>query len=326
MSRHNLALALLLLSLAGCRPGPDVVIPRAQDLDLPHQAEAVLVGAGDIARCGPTSDEETGRLVVDIFNFYEAQQIPVTVFTAGDNAYPIGATADFRFCYDSAWGMFKTITRPSPGNHEYLRLEARPYFAYFGKTAGERGQGFYHYQLAGWDIYSLNSEVLHRPIAPNTVRFYRRLRAEQFEWLDQQLERSSAKCSLAYWHHPRFNSGDEYGNDTLVNPLWRRLYAAGAEVIVAGHEHLYERFKPLRADGQVDDEHGIVEFLVGTGGASLRHFREGLNADISEKQVNTRYGVLVLALKPDRAIWRFVATTGETMDQGEIECHDPPAS
>lgn len=319
--------ACMLLSLAtGCGPGPEVVVVRTQTLQLREQARGVLVGAGDIASCRTRSDDETGRLAVDIVNFYEVRQIPVQVFTAGDNAYPNGTTRDFRACYDSAWGKLKAITKPTPGNHEYHSREARPYFEYFKDAAGAQGKGFYHFSFAGWDIYALNSEVLHTPTAPVTVRLYKRLRDEQLEWLDEQLATRSSKCSLAYWHHPRFNSGEEYGNDTLLNPLWRRLYAAGAEVIVAGHDHLYERFKPLRADGLVDQPNGIVEFVVGTGGASLRHFRAGANAESSAKQIDNRYGVLVLALDPDKVFWRFVATTGETMDEGEIECHDrPPA-
>jgi hypothetical protein len=321
----RLGTGLLLSLLAGCTPPPaGLQIVRSRELSLRESAQGVLVGAGDIASCGSRSDDATGALVVDIVNFYQVREIPVQVFTAGDNAYPSGKTRDFQVCYDSAWGKLKTITRPSPGNHEYHTKQARAYFAYFSDSAGPSGKGFYHYSFAGWDIYSLNSEVFHKPSAPPTHSLYLRLREEQLEWLDQQLEAASAKCALAYWHHPRFNSGKEYGNDTTVNPLWRRLYAAGAEVVVAGHEHLYERFKPLTADQAVDEDHGIVEFLVGTGGASLRHFREGLNTEWSEKRINNRYGVLVLALEPDRVFWRFVATTGETMDEGEIACHDRP--
>ena len=322
MSIFRLSPCLVLALLVGCKH--EIAVVRTQNLQLREEAQGVLVGAGDIASCGGRADDETGRLVEDIFTFYDVRQIPVKVFTAGDNAYPIGSTSDFRLCYDSAWGKLKSITSPSPGNHEYLTHEARPYFAYFKDAAGPPGKGFYHYSFAGWDIYSLNSEVLHRPMAPNYVRLYQRLAKEQLDWLDQELEAASSKCSLAYWHHPRFNSGKEYGNDTLLNPFWRRLYDAGAEAVVAGHEHLYERFKPLRADQVVDEDHGMVEFLVGTGGGGLRRFREGANAESSEKRINDRYGVLVLALEPEKVHWRFVATTGETMDEGEIECHDRP--
>jgi hypothetical protein len=330
--RDSLALAIVLGATAcgWLRPPPRP--PTLADLtrkdtlqlaDTTTPVRGVLVGAGDISWCSTSPDDSTGKLVKDIVRIYQERRIPVVVFTAGDNAYPRGTRRDYGNCYDPAWGgPLKGITRPAPGNHEYQSREAAGYYGYFGEAAGERGKGFYSYDLAGWDIYSLNSEVL-QPAAGATRRLYRKVAAEQAAWLRGLLNAPSSDCSIAYWHHPRWNSGP-YWNNRHVDTLWQLLYLAGAEIVVTGHEHLYERFKPLGPDSTVNQEQGVIQFVVGTGGGDLRRFKAGRNAGISEKQVEMKYGVLVLELEADRAHWRFIATTGETLDDGTIECHGRP--
>ena len=333
VSRGTLAF-LIATGVSACGWFRKPPLPTAQDLartdsvklaDSTVPVRGVLVGAGDISWCSTPADDSTGRLVKDIVAVYQRRRIPVLVFTAGDNAYPRGTRQDFRNCYDPAWGgPLKGITRPAPGNHEYQSRDAAGYYGYFGGAAGETGKGFYAYDLAGWDIYSLNSEVL-QPASGATRRSYQRVAAEQSKWLRERLNAPSSDCSIAYWHHPRWNSGP-YWNNSSVDTLWRLLYAGGAEIVVTGHEHLYERFKPLDPDSTVDEEHGITQFVVGTGGGDVRHFKPGRNSGISEKQVEWKYGVLVLELEADRAHWRFIATTGETLDDGMLECHGRPVS
>jgi acid phosphatase type 7 len=330
-SRGTLAF-LPVLGVCACawfrspRPPTPGDLTRTDTLQLADSTvpvRGVLVGAGDIAWCSTSADDSTGKLVKDIVGVYQQRRIPVIVFTAGDNAYPRGTRFDYRNCYDPAWGrQLKGITRPAPGNHEYQSRGAAGYYDYFGEAAGAPGKGFYWFDLAGWDVYSLNSEV-HQPASGATRRLYRRVAAEQTAWLAEQLKAPVSDCSIAYWHHPRWNSGP-YGNNRHVDTLWRLLHTGGAEIVVTGHEHLYERFKPLGLDGTVDEEHGITEFVVGTGGADVRHFKVGRNTGVTEKQVEWKYGVLVLELEADRAHWRFIATTGETLDDGTVECHGRP--
>lgn len=318
---HAIIISTAIVVSGGCRFLRDLT--RTRNFDLRDHAQAVLVGAGDIAVCESQPDNATGQLVADIVSHYQGKQVPVVVFTAGDNAYPTGDRLDFKFCYDSAWGIVKHITRPAPGNHEYLTKEASAYFEYFGDLAGPSGQGYYRYELAGWDIFALNSEVLHTPSSPAAANLYRRISSEQLAWLDKELRAPIGRCSLAYWHHPRFNSGS-YGDDPAVATLWDRLYASGTEVIVTGHEHVYERFKPLRPDRSVDQNYGSIQFVVGTGGASLRAFPRWATSESSEKRISDKYGVLVLALEADTVFWRFVATTRRTEDHGSVVCHEAP--
>ncbi|PYP94188.1 MAG: hypothetical protein DMD34_09500, partial [Gemmatimonadetes bacterium] len=204
---------------------------------------AVFVGAGDIADCSLNGDSFTANLL---------DTIPGTVFVAGDNAYPDGSSTDYANCYAPTWGRQKARTRPIPGNHEYGTAGAAGYFGYFGAAAGDPSKGYYSYDLGDWHIIALNSNVAH---AAGSL---------QEQWLRADLAASTKRCTLAYLHHPLFSSGSLADSSTRI--LWQDLYSAGAEIVVAGHEHNYQRFAPQTAKGVADPSSGIREFIVGTGG------------------------------------------------------------
>jgi acid phosphatase type 7 len=264
----------------GPSPGPDPFPPNPTPV-IP--LIAVFAGAGDIADCtslgadGGAHGEATARLL--------DKMTDATVFTAGDNAYFDGTAEEFRNCYGPRWGRHKSRTYPSPGNHEYQRSPS-PYFDYFGDRAGPRGAGFYSYTLGNWHIVSLNSNV---PVGPGS---------EQVMWLDDDLQANSrtvtAKCTLAYWHHPLFTSGPSAGSGGLMRDVWRVLYDRGVDVVVNGHDHLYERFDPQDPNGRRDLPAGIRQFTVGSGGAPLYDF--GASAANSVSKVKA-YGVLRLTLR-----------------------------
>jgi hypothetical protein len=259
-------------------------------------AGAVLVGAGDIARCSSDRDEATAALVRDIRG---------TVFTTGDNAYPDGSARQFRRCYDPSWGSFLRRTRPSPGNHDYHTPGASGYFGYFGDRAGPDTRGFYVYARGSWRIYSLNSERITR---------------RQLEWLEADLAAHPSRCSMAYFHHPRFSSG-YHGNDRRVRGFWARLYDAGVELVVNGHDHDYERFAPMRPNGTRHWK-GIREFVVGTGGTALRPFAEVQPHSVA-RQADV-HGVLKLRLGDNGYRWRFLSVDGSWTDAGSARCHGRP--
>src|SRR5215203_4200848 len=269
-------------------------------------AAPVLVGAGDIASCRSTGDEETADLLAGIRG---------TVATFGDNAYPRGTDANFAECYAPSWGKFKARTMPSPGNHEYETAGASGYFDYFGRAAGIPGEGYYSFDLGSWHVISLNSNCSYvggcGPGSP------------QEQWLKADLVAHSNACTLAYWHHPRFSSG-LHGDTSSVAAFWDNLYQAGAEVVLNGHDHVYEHFVPLNPSGQTDPAQGISQFTVGTGGAELTEF-EGDNP-LSDVQIAGVNGVLVMELHRDGYNWQFVRTpNGETADKGSASCHDAPS-
>lgn len=261
----------------------------------------VLVGAGDIASCGLSGDTATAKLV---------SAIPGTVFTAGDNAYETGSAANFRDCYAPTWGAFLDRTFPTAGNHDYETSGAAGYFNYFGSRAGPAGKGWYAYDVGSWRIYALNS---------NCAVVGCDAGGEQEQWLRGDLAANPRECVLAYWHHPRFSSG-QHGNDAEVAPIWNALYQAGAEVVVNGHDHDYERFRPQSPSAAADDARGIRQFVVGTGGAALRSF--GTVRANSEIRSSAAHGVLKLTLGLSSYSWQFVPIAGKTFtDSGTGACH-----
>jgi hypothetical protein len=258
--------------------------------------DPVLVGAGDITS---SNDEDTATAAL-------VAVIPGTVFTLGDNAYPRGRAADFRNFYQPTWGAFLARTRPAPGNHEYLTSGARAYFDYFGATAGPRGRGYYSYDLGAWHIVSLDSEISMRS------------GSTQERWLERNLDRSSRRCTLAYWHRPRFTSGARHGPATDTAPLVRDLYRHHAEVIVAGHNHQYERFGLMDPNGRRNSR-GIRFFVVGTGGAE--HYGFGKIQPHSGARNSTASGVIKFTLHTHSYDWEFVPVAGQTFtDHGSGTC------
>ena len=262
----------------------------------PPSASVVLVGAGDIADC----DAQPTAALLD--------NIPGTVFTAGDNAYPDGSASDFANCYDPSWGRHKARTRPAPGNHDYQTSGATGYYDYFGAAAGPAGRGYYSYDLGAWHIVSLNSNV---SMSAGSA---------QETWLRADLAASAKRCTIAYWHHPRFSSGSNHGSSTQSAGVWQALYDAGAEIVISGHDHEYERFAPQTPSGAADPTSGIREFIVGTGGAGLYSFATPLPN--SEVRDNASFGVLKLTLSDGSYTWEFIPIAGDTFtDSGSGTCH-----
>ncbi len=262
----------------------------------------VLVGAGDIARCGSDATAATAALLDDI---------PGVVFTTGDNAADDGSLASYEQCYDPTWGRHKSRTRPAPGNHDYSVPGAAGYFQYFGDVAGDPPKGYYSYDVGDWHIVVLNSvndEV-------DTSRG-----SEQEQWLRADLAATDKECVLAYWHHPRFYSHASWTKNFAVMPFWQALYEAGAEIVVNGHFHLYERYAPQDPDGGLDVENGIRQFTVGTGGHWL--YDEQPAAPNIEARNNDTYGVLKLTLERGGYAWEFIpAAGGSFTDSGRGTCH-----
>jgi acid phosphatase type 7 len=261
--------------------------------------DPVLVGAGDIAICGNQGDEATARLLANISG---------TVFTLGDNAYPDGTYQQFTNCYGPSWGVYKDRTKPAAGNHEYNTLDAAGYYNYFGAKAGNSNRGYYSYNRGSWHIVVLNSNCWEVSCKTGSA---------QETWLKADLASHPSACTLAYFHYPRFSSTR---SQSSVAPFWKDLYEAGAEVVLSGHTHNYERFAPQRPDGALDRATGIREFVVGTGGAHHHSF----NTIQPNSQVRnaTTYGVLKLTLHPSSYEWKFVPVAGKTFtDSGTTSCH-----
>jgi hypothetical protein len=265
--------------------------------------DPVLIGAGDIADCADLAGAEaTAKLL-------EAN--PGTVMAIGDLAYPDGTRENFT-CYEKTWGRVKSRTRPAAGNHEFHSAGATFYFEYFGSVAGDPKNGFYSYDLGAWHIIVLNSEC------KEVGGCHRGSREEK--WLRTDLAAHPAACTLAYFHKPLFSSGGAHGNDPEIQPFFQALYDARADVVVAGHDHDYERFAPQSPTGSADPQLGIREFVAGTGGKSHRTF--AASRPNSELRDNTAFGVLKFVLHPNSYDWLFIPEAGKSFtDSGSGSCH-----
>jgi calcineurin-like phosphoesterase family protein len=269
-------------------------------LALPNSAsDPTLTGAGDIASCESSGDERTARLLDDITG---------PIFTVGDNAYRSeDIEKPFTECYETSWGRHRERTHPVPGNHEYEDGDIDAYFDYFGRAAGERNKGYYSYELGKWHIVALNSMLEASPDSP------------QGKWLANDLANHQTRCTLAYFHHPRFSSGPHERRRSAYD-LWDALFKASVDVVVNGHDHIYERFGPMTEDGERDNDNGMREFVVGTGGDS--HYDIENVAAHSEVRNDDTYGVLSLTLHPASYDWRFVPVRERRFsDSGTGTCH-----
>lgn len=273
----------------------------------------VLVGAGDIAWCGDLSgSQQTAKLL---------EVIPGTIFAAGDLAYERGTYQEFRDCYGPTWGKFKARTRPAPGNHEYNGSSAIGYYRYWGKQAGDPGKGYYSFDLGAWHIVVLNTNCSIAELGGCSEQ------SPEETWLKQDLAAHPNACILAYGHHPLFSSGllGKHAEHPELTPFWQDLYDAHADLILAGHEHNYERFAPQNPEGDPDREDGIREIVVGTGGRS--HTPLGFAKPNSEVRDDRTYGVLKLTLWPGKYAWEFIPVAGATFrDSGEGVCHNTNAA
>jgi hypothetical protein len=265
-------------------------------------ADPVLVGAGDISYCFNDNDEATAALL---------DTIAGTVVTLGDNAYENGTTSEYTNCYDPTWGRHKARTMPAPGNHEYNTANATGYYGYFGTVAGDPTKGYYSYNVGAWHIVVVNT-------SNNCVIIACGAGSAQEQWLRTDLAANPRTCTLAYWHHPRFSSGTTHGNDVSLQPIWQALYDYGADIVLSGHEHNYERFALQDAAGNADPR-GIREFVVGTGGKSHYGFASTPIAN-SEVRDSATYGVLKLTLHPTSYDWQFVPVAGTFADSGTGTC------
>lgn len=256
------------------------------------ETAAVLVGAGDISKCNHSGDTRTARLL---------GSIPGTIFTTGDNVYETGTYNQYINCYDPTWGQYKDRTRPVPGNHEYMTDGAAGYYTYFNVPE------YYAYDQGAWRIYALNSEISTS------------IDSEQVRWLAADLAQNPRDCVMAYWHRPRWSSGEHHGSSDKMQVIWDILFDANAELVVAGHEHHYERFAPMDKNG-LAVEQGLQEIVVGTGGANKYPFGSIL-ASSQVRNADT-YGVLKLTLYPGRYEWEFIPVEGKTFtDSGIQYCH-----
>ena len=279
-------------------------------LSPPEETGSVVVAVGDIV-CDPTSAVFDGNDPAQCQHRATASLVgnADAILALGDLQYEHGSLSEYLAGYDRTWGRFAEITYPAPGNHEHETPGVEGYFDYWdseGRPTGRARSGAYSFDLGAWHIVSLDSSC--GPSCEGS--------SSQDAFLEQDLAGSKNRCILAFWHHPYFNSGRVHGEERPANvrAFWDDLYAAGADVVVNGHEHNYQRYAEQDPSGQATRS-GIRQFVVGTGGT--RHY-----AMLDRKDPNyqagdaTHFGVLRLFLRDRSYSWEFVEVGGEVVDRG----------
>jgi hypothetical protein len=252
---------------------------------------------GDTGWCGSPAMGPIARL----FDRYDGD-----ILLAGDLAYPSGTADDFRNCFEPTFGRFRSRFRASPGNHDYVAsVSAESYFTYFGEHSGPTRLGYYSFRAAEWTVLMLNSNV---PLGKSSA---------QFAFVRSTMQQAPTRCTMAVLHHP-FDSSGINGPTPMLRDLWELMYNLGGDLVIAGHDHLYERHAPVNVDQRRDDARGIRQFTVGTGGAPLyNRVRNALNSEV----LISNYGMLRLKLDPALYEWQFMDMNGNVLDRGLNVCH-----
>jgi calcineurin-like phosphoesterase family protein len=292
----------------------------------PVSGDPVIVAAGDVA-CSPHDPQFNGGAgrtkcrMLATSNLFVGDATVDNVLALGDLQYECGNYNDFLASYALSWGRAKAITYPAIGNHEYQPTDpygfscpgdGSGYFQYFGSRAGPSG-GYYSWNIGTWHMVVLNSNCKFVSCTANSA---------QATWLTNDLNANSAQCTLAYWHHPRFN-GKTNGPIGQMGAMWNLLYSHGADVILNGHKHAYARFTPLTPSGVTDPTNGIRQFIVGTGGKNIGVVPNTF-AMVEKNDPAKHYGVLRMILHPTSYDWQFIATDHTIIDSGtatDYRCH-----
>lgn len=272
-------------------------LPVAPEVPAPSAPVTNWVNVfGDTGWCGAPAMPQLSRLLATLGG---------DIFLAGDLAYPNGSPGEFQRCFEPDFGRFRSRFWATPGNHDYQTAAADGYFTYFGDRAGPVRRGYYSVRSSTWQVLMLNSQI---PIGRNSA---------QLEWVRAELAANQSRCAMAVIHYPFDSSGPNGGNPQLRD-LWDVMHAHGVDVVVAGHDHFYERHAPQDASGRADAARGIRLFIAGTGGAPpYSRARAALHSEV----LISSHGMLRLKLEPALYEWEFLDLNGAAADRGLTVCH-----
>ena len=279
-------------------PDPEPVVPTVPPPIPPPGNSSTFVNVlGDTGWCGSPALGPLARL----FERHDGD-----ILLAGDLAYPSGTMEEFKQCFEPSFGRFKSRMRATPGNHDYVAsVSADSYFSYFGDRSGPNRLGYYSFRAAEWTVMMLNSNI---PISKTSA---------QYAFVRNLMQQAPTRCTMAVLHHP-FDSSGINGPTPALRDMWELMYNLGGDVVIAGHDHLYERHAPVNTDQRRDDAKGIRQFTVGTGGAPLyNRVRHALNSEYFA----ATYGMLRLKLEPALYEWQFMEMNGQVIDRGLNVCH-----
>jgi hypothetical protein len=280
------------------RPTNTPGAPKPTNTPVPSGNDPVVLATGD-SRSGCDSG---ATATANLLSRYASS----TLLLFNGDATNTGAFSEFSTCFNTTYGKYKAQIRPEPGNHEYGTSGGSGYYSYYGTQAKPQGQSYYSFNIGTWHIVGLNSEI---DVSATSA---------QPAWLKNDLAANRTQCTLAYWHEPRWSSGN-HGNNTFVSALWQTLYDNNVDLVFNGHDHDYERFAPQNPSGVADSARGIREFVIGTAGAPPYAFST-IRAN-SEAKMTGSYGLVQFTLHPSSYDWKWIGATGSFADSGTTACH-----
>jgi len=290
-----------------------VITPTASPTSPTTQSDPIVMAAGDII-CDSLTTTSTACQQMAVSQVV-VNQMPDAALILGDLCHT-PSTNCFDNYYAPSWGRLFSISHPITGNHEYLVAGAIYYFDYWNGVgnadgpAGNRSQGYYSYDIGSWHIIALNSQCSQAGGC--------NAGSPQYIWLQQDLQNHTNICTLAYYHIPVFSSGGRANNN--MKQIYTLLYDNNVEVVLNGHDHIYERFASQDPNGLADPLRGIREFIVGTGGANHTSIAT-IQPNSEARNVDT-FGALKLTLHPNGYDWQFMPVPGKTFtDSGTAFCH-----
>lgn len=306
-------------------PSPAQAWGRTGEGPVAARARHRIAAVGDIA-CESEPGDDPSSCQYDDTADLVVEGDYARILLLGDNQYEWGTFEAYRAYFDPTWGPALERIRPVPGNHEYAQdPSARPrgYFRYFGPgVRGPDDLGYYSFDIGAcpdapcWHVVALSSQLCFAPggCGPAADPADAGTGNRMYEWLRADLAshpNSEYACTIATWHHPLFSVSTGSGATQAVKPLWDLLYAARADIVLNGHSHNYQRWKPQDPDGASAPGRGIREFVVGTGGASLYALRSGSPpANLASAQ-DDAFGVLTLTLRRAGYSWEWVGADGQ---------------
>ena len=249
------------------------------------------------------------------------------VLALGDLQYDCGSLAAFNASYDAAWGQFASKTEPAIGNHEVQSSSdwgesclprGSGYYTYFEnhgvpEAHGVNGKGYYSFDLGSWHVIALNANCSNAGGCENG--------SPQMNWLQNDLAAHPNACTLAFWHQASWSTTGG-GGVAETRPMWAALANAGAELVLNGHYHHYERFADLNASGQpVANGTGMREIIAGIGGESQGSFGKNQTPAAGSQVRKTGYGILALTLGTGSYSWDYKLVAGGSGDSGSDTCH-----
>ena len=267
----------------------------------------VVAAAGDGA-----SGETSASNVVNLISFWK----PNLLIYLGD-VYEKGSPAEFYNWYgnnNQNFSMFRTITDPTIGNHEYTTGSPAGYFDYWNNVPN-----YYSFTTGGWHFVSLNANFQFSGTSTSSA---------QYVWLAQDLAANTTACTLVYWHQPLYNIGPE-GNQTSMQAIWSLLVQDKVDIVLNGHDHDYQRWTPLDGSGNPSLTTGITEFVVGSAGHGIQTISRSDSRVVKKFDSHTApepFGALRLKLFSDHALYDFINTAKTVLDTGSIQCKKASAA